>query len=224
MEYQIKSKLLEDNKNLINYNNIYNPRNNNFEENKNYLQNNKYNPNINSNYNLNKLNSSRNTKIYPLLPGKINSYNPNFINDNRTIFRNKNHFNDTLLINSPKNDKKYNYNFKTLERNSSFGSLINNRIKKIDAFRGLNRNKSTAELLNQNNLYILPLIKPRKIIINYCCGPYELHVTDINKKNLNCKQYGHNTFFMGENYNPQNYEIKQKNRISRNYYGKLFSK
>ena len=224
MEYQIKHKLFEDNKNLLNYNNIYNPRNNNFEDNKNYLQKNKYNQNINSEYNFNKINSSRNNKYYSLLSGKANYYKPNFINDNRTIFRNKNHFNDALLINNSKDDKKNNVNFKTLERNSSFGNLINNRVKKIDVFKGLNRNKSTAELLNQNYLYILPLIKPRRIIIDYCCGPHELHVTDINKKNLNCKQYGHNTFFMGENYNPLNYEIKQKNRISRNYYGKLFSK
>ena len=193
MEYQIKTKLLEDNRNLLNYNNIYNPRNKNLEENKNYLQNNKYkyNPNINSNYNLNKINSFRNNKINPLLSGKSNSNKVNYINDNRIIFQNKNHFNDTLLINGIKNDKKYNFNFKTLERNSSFGNLINNRIRKFDVFKGLNRNKSTAELLNQNNIYILPLIKPRRIIIDYCCGPYELHVIDINKKNLNCKQYGH---------------------------------
>ena len=223
MEYQIKSKILEENKNLLNYNNIYSSRNKNFEENKNYIQNNKFNPNINFNYNLNKINSFRNNKLYPLFTGKTTNFDKsNSINDNKNFFLNKNHFNDKLLIDSSKNDKKY--NFRTLERNSSFGNLINNRIKKIDVFKGLNRNKSTAELLNQNNIYILPLIKPRRIIIDYCCGPYELHVTDINKKNLNCKQYGHNTFFMGGNYNPQNYEIIPKNRISRNYYGKLFSK
>ena len=94
---------------------------------------------------------------------------------------------------------------------------------KINSFKGLNKNKSTAELMKGKTLYFLPALKPRKIIIDYCCGPFEFHVTDLNKKISNYKKCGHNTFFMGENYNPQNYEIKPKNRLSRNYYGKLFS-
>ena len=222
MEYQINSKIYEDYKNLPKYSNIYNPKNIQLEENKNYFQSNttlnNNSPNNTNNFNYNqkyhKIITPINNKLYPSFRGKSNPHN-----DNRTIFQNKNNnFNNTLYINKNKD-----MSFKTLGRNSSVGNILNNKIRKIYPCKGLNRNKSSVELLNEKTLYILPLLKPRKIIIDYCCGPYELHVTDINKKNFNYKKYGHNTFFMGGKYNPNNYEIKQMNRFNRNYYGKLFA-
>ena len=219
MEYQIKSK---DYKNLPKYPTMHYPKNIQPEENKNYFQSNttlNNNSPINNNFDYNpkynKILSPRKANIYPIHSGNSNPHN------NRTIFQNKNNFNNTLLKNNNKNN--YNVNFRTLNRNSSVGCMLNHNIKKIYPFKGLNRTKSTAELLNTKTLYLLPLIKPRRIIIDYCCGPYELHVTDINKKNFNYKKYGHNTFFMGDRFNPLNYEIKQPNRLNRNYYGKLFA-
>ena len=215
MESQVKSKIIEEDKNLFNNNIINNGKCTIFQ---NYKKNsNNYNA---SYYKYNRRNTSRDN-IYPIISNNTKSFKEKFINENETIFHDHNNYKNTFLINNSKDDK--NYNFKTLNRNSSVGSLLNNKITKINVNKGLHKNKSTAELLNQKALYFFPLLKPRKIIIDYCCGPYELHVTDINKKNLNFKKYGHNTFFMGGNYNPQNYEIKHKNRISRNYYGKLFA-
>ena len=225
MEYQIKSKISQEHKNIPKNSSIYYPKNIQPEENKNYFQSNttlnNNSPINNDNFNdtyipkYNKIISQRNTNLYPIIGGASNPYK-----ENRAKIQNKN-FNNTLLINTNKNN--YNSNFRTLNRNSSVGTMLNKNIRKINPFKGLNRNKSTAQLLNEKTLYILPLIKPRKIIIDYCCGPYELHVTDINKKNLNCKKFGYNTFFMGDRFNPNNYEIKQPNRLSRNYYGKLFA-
>ena len=213
MEYQINSK-------LTNKFRITNGKTRNkfkFEENKN---NNKY-PDNNTNNNLydDKIIIPRKNNICTRLSNNLNSCkNFNNINNNKTFFNNKNNFNSTLY-NRYKNDA----NFYTLEKNSSTSNLLNNRIKKVYINKGLNRNRSTAELLNKETIYILPAIKPRKIIIDYCCGQYDLQISNINKKNFNFKKYGHNTFFMGDNYNPQNYEVKQINRLSRNYYGKLFA-
>ena len=228
MEYQINQSNNEKNKqNYITKNNITDKLQK--EENKNYSQNIKNNvilKNINLNNNNNKyINNipftSRNNKFLNYLKGNKINHKFNNINDNKTIFQNYN-FNNTLLNKNIQNSRDKD-NSKTLDRSSSVSNILNNKIKKINVFKGLHRNNSTIDILNKKTLAILPLIKPRKIIIDYCCGPYELHVTNINKKNLNFKKFGHNTFFMGENYNPDNYEIKQKNRFNRNYYGKLFA-
>ena len=212
MEYQINSSI--NNKNVFKVFNGTTRNKYKLEENKNYY---KF-PNIN-----NKIISPINNNIYPIISSTLNtSKNNNYINNNRTIFHNQNHFNNTCLINDS-NRYQNDTNFKTLDKCSSASYLFNDKMKKVNICKGLNRNRSTAELLNKGTFYILPAIKPRKIIINYCCGPYELYASDINKKNVDYKKYGHNTFFMGDNYNPQNYEIKQINRLSRNYYGKLFA-
>ena len=214
MENQINSKISENNKDFFKLNNGSSRNKFKFEENKNNY---KY-PNINNN-----IISPIKHNIYPIISNNLNSNkNNNYINNNRTIFQNQNHFNNTFLIND---SNRYNndMNVKTLDKSSSTLNLFNNKVKKVNICKGLNRNRSTAELLNKGTFYILPAIKPRKIIIDYCCGPYELYVKDINSKNVNYKKYGHNTSFMGEKYNPQNYEIKQINRLSRNYYGKPFA-
>ena len=87
----------------------------------------------------------------------------------------------------------------------------------------LYKNKSTSSLLNSCN-QILPLIKPRKILINICSGPYEFKIDDINKRYLSFKKFGKNSIYMGEKYNPENYDLISKDKIGRNYYGAIFSK
>ena len=60
----------------------------------------------------------------------------------------------------------------------------------------------------------LPMIKPRRIIIEYQLT----NDAGISKKN---KNLGHN-FFMGQSFNPQNYYVNSKNRTKRNVFGGLF--
>ena len=58
----------------------------------------------------------------------------------------------------------------------------------------------------------LPIIKPRKIII-------ECQLT--NNAGIDNKNVGHNNH-MGESFNPFNYDFAPKNRTARNVYGGLF--
>ena len=216
----MESTLLDENKNLLNEKNIKNSRNKyNLEENKNHYWKYRKNINIITKKN-NKEVTPRNKKFLPIL---LKSNRNNYFNNNNTIYQNKNKFDNTILINR----NKYKYNddniFKTLNKSPSACYILNKKIKKISLYNGLNRNNSTSELLNKNTIFYFPAIKPRKIIIDYCTGPYELHVTDINKKNFSYKKYGYSSSFMGDKYNPQNYEINQRNLLNRNYYGKLFS-
>ena len=67
---------------------------------------------------------------------------------------------------------------------------------------------------NTNQESKLPLIKPRKIIIEYNLT----NDAGVGKEN---KKYGHNNY-MGPSYNPFNYSFTPKNRNKRNVYGGLF--
>jgi len=108
-----------------------------------------------------------------------------------------------------------------LSRNSSF--LNNMKSKKIFNFKNCAiRNKSTSFIFDGMN-QIFPLIKPRKILINIYSGPYEYKINDISKNNFNYKKFGKNSIYMGERYNPENYAIKEKIKVGRNYYGALYS-
>ena len=68
--------------------------------------------------------------------------------------------------------------------------------------------------LEKNKMMNLPVIRPRRIIIEYQLT----NNAGINKKN---KNLGHN-FFMGSSFNPQNYFVNSKNRTKRNVFGGLF--
>jgi len=68
--------------------------------------------------------------------------------------------------------------------------------------------------LEKNKNMNLPVIKPRRIIIDYQLT----NNAGISEKN---KNLGHN-FFMGSNFNPQNYYVHSKNRTKRNVFGGLF--
>ena len=60
----------------------------------------------------------------------------------------------------------------------------------------------------------LPMIKPRKIIIEYNL----VNDAGIEKEG---KNFGHNSY-MGSSFNPYNYSVASKNRNSRNVYGSLY--
>ena len=162
----------------------------------------------------------RNNQISSRLLRDINPFEANYINDNKTIYQNHNKFKNPLFVKDNKNIENKN---QTISRNSSVNNLLNNNARKANILKGLNRTKSTLDLLNKETIYIFPAIRPRKIIIDYCCGPYDYRVTNINKRNLSYKKLGKNTYFMGGKYNPDNYTAQEPNRFNRNYYGKLFS-
>jgi len=199
------------NKKLLNY---FKKNNKIQEENKNnYIK-------INNILNNKRIATPRNNQISPRFPRDINPFEANYINNNRTIYQNHNELKNPCFS---KENKNIGNDCKTIYRNSSVSNLLNNNTRKLNIFKGLNRTRSTAELLDKETIYIFPSIRPRKIIIDYCCGPYDFRVTNINKRNLSYKKLGKNTFFMGGRYNPDNYTAKEPNRFNRNYYGKLFS-
>ena len=199
------------NKKLLNY---FNRNNKMQEENKNnYIR-------INNILSNKRFATPRNSQKSSRFSRDINPFDANYINDNRTIYQNHNEFRNPCLA---KDNKNIRNDCKTINRNSSVSNLLNNNARKLNISKGMNRTRSMADLLNKETIYIFPAIRPRRIIIDYCCGPYDFRVTNINKRNLSYKKLGKNTFFMGGRYNPDNYTAKEPNRFNRNYYGKLFS-
>ena len=160
----------------------------------------------------------RNSKLREILNPKYNNY----------PFTSQASFQNNFLsidkLSKDKPDKKF--KIKTINIINRFPSTIKNlnvKEKKLDFMKSLYKNKSTSSLLNSCN-QILPLIKPRKILINICSGPYEFKIDDINKRYLSFKKFGKNSIYMGEKYNPENYDLISKDKIGRNYYGAIFSK
>lgn len=119
----------------------------------------------------------------------------------------RNLLNKNPLIGYSGNKMKWNINkfgigpfSKSFNKNKSINTCYS--LRKINKFQ-----KSSKESE-------LPMIKPRKIIIQY-------HLTnDAGVENEN-KKYGHNNY-MGPSYNPYNYAFTPKNRNARNVYGGLF--
>ena len=160
----------------------------------------------------------RNSKLREILNPKYNNY----------PFTSQASFQNNFLsidkLSRDKLDKKF--KIKTINLINRIPSTIKNlnaKEKKLDFMKLLYKNKSTSSLLNNSN-QILPLIKPRKILINICSGPYEFKIDDINKRYLSFKKFGKNSIYMGEKYNPENYDLISKDKIGRNYYGAIFSK
>jgi hypothetical protein len=160
----------------------------------------------------------RNSKLREILNSKYNNY----------PFTSQASFQNNFLsidkLSKDKPDKKF--KIKTINIINRIPSTIKNlnaKEKKLDFMKLLYKNKSTSSLLNNSN-QILPLIKPRKILINICSGPYEFKIDDINKRYLSFKKFGKNSIYMGEKYNPENYDLISKDKIGRNYYGAIFSK
>ena len=99
---------------------------------------------------------------------------------------------------------------------------LNNMYFSKDKFgcKGKNKNisvnlKKFRKKLDLNKKIELPVIKPRKIIIEYQLT----NDAGIMEEN---KHLGHN-HFMGSYYNPQNYFVNPKNRTKRNVFGGLFT-
>ena len=169
-------------------------------------------------YNNNLLLRKRNSKLREILNSKDNNY----------PFTSQASFQNNFLsidkLSKDKPDKKF--KIKTINIINRIPSTIKNlnvKEKKLDFMNLLYKNKSPSSLLN-NSKQILPLIKPRKILINICSGPYEFKIDDINKRYLSFKKFGKNSIYMGEKYNPENYDLISKDKIGRNYYGAIFSK
>ena len=161
------------------------------------------------------LNKSRNNKLKPIYLSRFDN-NDSIIN--KIKFRiNQKLTNDTFKDKSeffiPKNN--------ILSRNLSV--LNKPKIKtKFNSRNFITKNKSSS-FIYEEKYQIFPLIKPRKILINIYSGPYEYKIKDINKKSFCFKKFGKNSIFMGEKYNPKNYEIKEKIKIGINHLGTHFA-
>ena len=151
------------------------------------------------------LKSKKNVQIRPILQNYPKFNDNNFLTNKSTFRDNQKPVDE---ISKDKSDKKI-HNF---SRNLSVLNKINKAEKCFDFNKYLIKNKNISFILNKSN-QILPLIKPRKIF----------KITDINKRNYSFKKFGKNSFFMGERYNPDNYAIKEKIKVGRNYYGALYS-
>ena len=127
---------------------------------------------------------------------------------------NKTLTNDLYKNGKPKEKKVT--NIKIVDNNTY--NIFNNQIK----INETNKNDIRQKLLNRENPLLTsnlinkksPVIRPRRIIIEYQLT----NNAGISKKN---KNFGHN-FFMGSNFNPQNYYVNSKNRTKRNVFGGLF--
>lgn len=132
----------------------------------------------------------------------------NRMNNNNEAFKKqelkKNLLNKNIFKKTPINKMGTSFNY--------FGKKnLDNSFKKKHShylLRKFNQSKMNEKEINY------PLIKPRKIVIEY-------HLTNdagVEKQN---KNFGHNNY-MGDSFNPSNYSLVPKNRISRNIYGGLF--
>ena len=111
-----------------------------------------------------------------------------------------------------------------IKRNSSFINNLKANSKKIEFNRPLQKlqkNKSSGNLFDSINK-LLPTIRPRQILIHIYSGPYVYKIRDLNERTQSFKQFGKNSFYMGEKYNPDNYSIEGK-LGRRNFYGKIFA-
>ena len=112
-----------------------------------------------------------------------------------------------------------------LSINKQDSNIINNLKrtgKKFEFNKLLPKSKSSSNIFYKMNK-LLPLIRPRQILINIYSGPYEYKINDINERSQSFKKFGRNSFYMGERYNPDNFVINEKLGVHRNYYGKIFS-
>ena len=221
MKNEIKSELLQNRKELNNNKKIhYNEKQLESEENK--INNNSRTflfdrIGFNHRYNL-IMHSRKNRRLAPILQNYFKDKGHNTC-DNES----KTNLNPIKKVSITKNDDAIK-NLSLLSNNQFNINTLKNKEKKIFFInsRNLFRDKSTPFILNKTNK-ILPLIKPRKIIINIFSGPYEYKINDINKKCFNFKKFGRNSIFMGERYNPDNYGFDAKTMNHRNFYGAIFA-
>ena len=109
-----------------------------------------------------------------------------------------------------------------IKKDSNIINNLKRTGKKFEFNKLLPKSKSSSNIFYKMNK-LLPLIRPRQILINIYSGPYEYKINDINERSQNFKKFGRNSFYMGERYNPDNFVINEKLGVHRNYYGKIFS-
>ena len=224
MENEFKSQIhdTKHHKLLINNNKISN------KENKLELEENNININsrnvllknvdLQNKYNNLLLRTKRNGKLRTIIKNDSKNNDTNSV-INRTAFQTRQKSLNEITKDISDDRMK---NINLLSRNSRILKKLKNKDKNSNLNRYLIKNKSSSCFINKSN-QILPLLKPRGILINICSGPYEFKIYDINKKYFSFKQFGKNSFFMGDKYNPYNYGIPEKSRNGRNYYGAIYS-
>jgi len=109
-----------------------------------------------------------------------------------------------------------------IKKDSNIINNLKRTGKKFEFNKLLPKSKSSSNIFYKMNK-LLPLIRPRQILINIYSGPYEYKIKDINERSQSFKKFGRNSFYMGERYNPDNFVINEKLGVHRNYYGKIFS-
>ena len=109
-----------------------------------------------------------------------------------------------------------------IKKDSNIINNLKRTGKKFEFNKLLPKSKSSSNIFYKMNK-LLPLIRPRQILINIYSGPYEYKINDINERSQSFKKFGRNSFYMGERYNPDNFVINEKLGVHRNYYGKIFS-
>ena len=109
-----------------------------------------------------------------------------------------------------------------IKKDSNIINNLKRTGKKFEFNKLLPKSKSSSNIFYKMNK-LLPLIRPRQILINIYSGPYEYKINDINERSQSFKKFGRNSLYMGERFNPDNFVINEKLGVHRNYYGKIFS-
>ena len=126
----------------------------------------------------------------------------------------------TIAKTIPNKVKNYSSVFDASSTDKILSKFRINKIKNIHT--SLNKRKNINSFyeskdINKTNIrrkINLPIINPRKIIIN----TFLYNNSGVEGEN---KRFGHNSY-MGVSYNPYNYYAATKNRIARNEYGALY--
>ena len=147
-----------------------------------------------------------------------------FINDSNT----RNKLNKQILTKDNsvdiEKDNKENELLKSPKNENNIVNITNNYRYKKKSFKDnisyktpfkLKHNLKSLKCFNQKPTIMLPIINPRKIIINTQLFN-DSGIEDKDKNIGSCSQC------MGVRYNPYNYDIKPKNRVKRNIFGGLY--
>ena len=168
-----------------------------------------------------KLYSSKNT-----LETEGNKYKPNVFKSQQSIYNSNiiNKLSNKILDESNiekdnkekliKSVKKEKNRLNILTKYHNKEKSFNNNISKNTRFKHKYNIKSIKNIKPKQSI-ILPIINPRKIIID----TQLFNDSGIEDKD---KSIGSNSQCMGKRYNPNNYDVKPINRVKRNYYGALY--
>ena len=123
------------------------------------------------------------------------------------------HSNSLKNFSTNKNKTSVRYKFLSKINNRSKDYIKSLKIKKnINSFYNLRNSNKINEKAKSKECF--PPINPRKIIIG-------IHLANSCGVESGYKNFGHNNY-MGSSFDPYNYALAPKNRISRNIYGNLF--